>query len=259
MFFSKEMISLNILDVLEIKQTNVNTFNTGRNFCALSFRYHSDAVITTEDAVCKMGDNCVAYFPERLNYRREASVDELIVVHFITSDCFNRDVEFFEVQNFETLFDMFKKLLATWKGREIGYKYKCTAILYDILAECYNENFKVRHKGSKIRESVDYIQANYKNPELSIPEISKKSFMSEVYFRKLFKKEYGISPQKYIVNLRIQNAASLISTGYYSLKDVAVMSGYIDYKYFTMEFKRCMGISPSKYGYSFKYPTQEKD
>lgn len=257
MFFSKEMVSLNLLDVLELKQTNVNTFNTGRNFCALSFRYRSDAVITTEETVCEMRDNCVAYFPERLNYKREASVDELIVVHFNISDSINSAIEFFEVQNSETLCEMFKTLLATWQGREIGYKYKCTSILYDILSECYRENFKVRHKGSKIRESVDYIQANFKDPELSIPDIAKKSFMSEVYFRKLFKKEYGISPQKYIVNLRIQNAAALISSGYYSLKDIAIMSGYTDYKYFTIEFKRCLGVSPSKYGYTFKYPDQK--
>ena len=76
--------------------------------------------------------------------------------------------------------------------------------------------------------------------------------MSEVYFRKLFKKEYGIPPQKFIINLRIQNAIGLISTGYYSLTDVAFASGYNDYKYFSTEFKKIIGISPSKYIYNYK-------
>ena len=76
--------------------------------------------------------------------------------------------------------------------------------------------------------------------------------MSEVYFRKLFKEEYGVSPQKYIIDLRIQNAVGLISTGYYSLKEVAYMSGYSDYKYFSVEFKKKMGISPSEYIYDYK-------
>ena len=34
--------------------------------------------------------------------------------------------------------------------------------------------------------------------------------MSEVYFRKLFKAEYGISPQKYIIKLRLEKASELI-------------------------------------------------
>ncbi|MBQ4150610.1 MAG: helix-turn-helix transcriptional regulator, partial [Clostridia bacterium] len=65
--------------------------------------------------------------------------------------------------------------------------------------------------------------------------------------RKIFKAEYGISPQKYIINLRIQKATELIETGDYSLKEVALLSGYNDYKYFSAEFKRLLGVSPSEY------------
>ena len=42
-----------------------------------------------------------------------------------------------------------------------------------------------------------------------------------------------------------------MSTGYYSLKEIAIMSGYEDYKYFSAEFKREKGISPSKYVYNY--------
>ena len=76
--------------------------------------------------------------------------------------------------------------------------------------------------------------------------------ISEVYFRRIFKKEFGISPQKYIVSLRIQNAKALIDAGYFSLQEVAYLSGYSDYKYFSVEFKRVMGASPSEYNDSKK-------
>ena len=67
------------------------------------------------------------------------------------------------------------------------------------------------------------------------------------------KEEYGISPQKYIINLRIQNAVGLISAGYYSLKEIAYMSGYNDYKYFSVEFKKNMGVTPSEYIYDYAH------
>ena len=122
----------------------------------------------------------------------------------------------------------------------------------EILAECYAENYIPNVKNSKIQNSIEYILANYKKTDLSIKEIADRSFMSEVYFRKLFKAEYGSSPQKYIIKLRIQNAVGLISAGYYSLSEVAYMSGYSDYKYFSTEFKKAMGVSPSEYLYNFK-------
>ena len=52
-------------------------------------------------------------------------------------------------------------------------------------------------------------------------------------------------------NLRMQKAISLINTGYYSLKEVAAMCGFTDYKYFSVEFKKHTGKSPSEYEYKF--------
>ena len=86
---------------------------------------------------------------------------------------------------------------------------------------------------------------------LTVKEIADRSFISEVYFRKLFKAEFGMSPQKYIIKQRMQKAVFLMSTGYYSLKEIALMSGYTDYKYFSTEFKREKGVSPSKFVYNF--------
>lgn len=252
MFFEKETLSFNILDVLELKQKNVTMFNSGRNFSALSFRYHADTVLKTKTEEYRMGDNFVSYVPARLDYERSSNIDELIVIHFDAINYNTRDIEYFIPRDPVTLSKLFEKTLEIWNKKELGYKHKCSAILYEIFAECYEQNFVPKPQNSKIQNSVDYILANYKNGDLSIRDAADKSFMSEVYFRKLFKEEFGISPQKYIINLRIQNAAGLISTGYYSLKEVAYMSGYNDYKYFSTEFKKALGVSPSEYRYNYK-------
>ncbi len=252
MFFEKEMLTFTILDVLELKQESVSIFNSGRNFSALSFRYHSDAVLETKSQKYFMSDNSVAYVPSRLDYKRDATVDELIVVHFDMADYTSRNIECFTPQEPETFAEMFKEILKVWNEKELGYKHKCSAILYSIFAECYVQNFVPKTRSSKIQNSVDFMLSSYKKSDLSIKEIADKSFISEVYFRRIFKKEYGISPQRYIINLRIQNAVGLISTGYYSLREVAFMSGYNDYKYFSVEFKKAMGISPSEYLYNYK-------
>ena len=252
MFFENELLLFNILDVLELKQQNVNMFNSGRNFNALSFRFRSDAVLITEAGRHSMKDNCVAYFPARHDYTRVATVDEMIVIHFDTINYNAKNIEYFIPKNPSTLSRLFLDILEIWNKKEIGYKYRCSAVLNEIFAECYSCNYVSKSHNSKIFKSVEYLLKNYKKSDLSIKEIADKSFMSEVYFRKLFKEEYGVSPQKYIINLRIQNAVGLISVGYYSLKEIAYMSGYNDYKYFSVEFKKIMGVSPSDYLYNYR-------
>ncbi|MBR2651098.1 MAG: helix-turn-helix transcriptional regulator [Clostridia bacterium] len=240
-------MSFNIMDVLELKQRNVHMFNSGRSFSALSFRFRSDAVLMTEAQSLSVKDHCVSYFPAKLDYTRVATVDEMIVVHFDAISYDTQNIEYFIPDDPTALAALFRKIFDVWSKKEPGYKFKCSAVLCEIFAECYTRNYIRGARNSPIRASVEYLLKNYKKSDLSIKEVAEKSFMSEVYFRKLFKAEYGISPQRYIIDLRIQNAVELICAGYYSLKEIAYMSGYNDYKYFSVEFKKKMGISPSKY------------
>jgi AraC-like DNA-binding protein len=208
--------------------------------------------LKTEKQEFYVTDNFVSYVPSRLEYSRRSKKDELIVIHFETTNYNTKNIECFESVSPERLRELFQSILDCWNKKEIGYKFRCSAILCEIFEECYKQNYRSGEKNSKIEASVRYINQNYKNSELTIKELSEKSYMSEVYFRKLFKEEFGVSPQRYIIDLRIQYAAGLISTGYYSLKEIAYMSGYNDYKYFSVEFKKIMGVSPSEYMYNYK-------
>lgn len=249
MIFEKELISVTILDVLELDQKNITMYNTGRNFDALSFRIDSDAFMETDSQCHHVLSNSVCFVPARLNYKRIAKTDKLIVIHFQTLDYIGREIEVKIPEEPEKVYALFSDILREWNLKENGYLYRCTAILYEILAMCHAQK---EEEKSRIQDSVNYLVENYRKSNITIAEIAERSFMSEVYFRKLFKAQYGISPQKYIIELRIQHAISLISTGYYSLKEVAAMSGYNDYKYFSVEFKKIKGVSPSMYQYNYE-------
>lgn len=252
MFFENEILSLNILDIITLDQTNVSTLNKGRNFNALSFRIHTDARLKAgENEIC-CTDGSVAYVPARLDYTRNAHIDNLIVIHFDTANYHTDTIEHFLPKDTKTLYGLFSRILSCWNKKETGYKYKATALLYEIFGECYIQNFIPSDKNSKIQSSVDYMTEHYRSKSLSMSEIANRSFVSEVYFRKLFKKEYGISPKKYIIQLRLQYATGMISTGYFSLKEISDMSGYNDYKHFSTEFKKELGISPSEYLYNYR-------
>ncbi len=251
MLFEKENLSFHILDVLALDQKEVDMLNTGRNFHALSYRFQADTLLKTKTETHHVTDGFVSFVPARLNYRRTATVDRLIIVHFETTDPQEPKIVCFKAKNPAVLGALFKRMLEIWNEKATGYTYRAAAVLYEILAECHAQHLPPPRTDSKIRGAVDYLLAHYKDEDLSIGALAERAFMSEVYFRRLFKEEYGTSPQKYLSTLRLQHAAGLIATGYYSLKEVALLSGYRDYKYFSVEFKRAYGVSPSKYSYNY--------
>lgn len=71
---------------------------------------------------------------------------------------------------------------------------------------------------------------------------------NEKYISALFKSEFGISPSKYIGELRLNMAKKLMqSNPDILLKDVAEMVGFTDAFYFSRVFKSHEGVSPSLY------------
>jgi AraC-like DNA-binding protein len=55
-----------------------------------------------------------------------------------------------------------------------------------------------------------------------------------------------MTPTKYLVSKRLIHAEKLLSTGKYSIKEVAEMSGFCDVKYFSRVVKKEYGVPPSK-------------
>ena len=68
------------------------------------------------------------------------------------------------------------------------------------------------------------------------------------YFRHYFKKQYGMSPQSYLINVRLENAYSMLSsTPDISITEVAISCGFSDSSQFSVMFSRHFGTSPKKF------------
>ena len=193
MFFEKDYISFNIVDVIHLKQKSLRTINRSRPFEALSFRLCADTYIKTKNEKIHLTNNAVAFFPSRFDYVRESVVDELIVIHFNSSNYTSKNIEYFIPKNPKKFANLFNLIFEVWTKKEIGFKYKCASILYEIFAECHLQNCLDYNIDSKIKKSIDFMLNNY-TKNITITEIAGKSFMSEVYFRKLFKKRTWCFP-----------------------------------------------------------------
>lgn len=250
MLFQQESLTFQLFDVLYLQQGYSKTRNKNRHYDALSFRIHSHTIIEDQENRIQLQDGAIAYFPSNYAYTRIAELDDLIVVHFKCYNFSGNKIEHFTPRNPKAYSDLFHQLLDCWRNKEPGFLHQASAIFSQILQMIYCDNIPESIVHSKIDASMQYIRQNLLHADFSLTEAARKSFVSDVYFRKLFKELYGISPKQYVIQNRIQQAASLILAGCCSLQEVAQMCGYRDYKHFTTEFKRIMGFSPSQYEYN---------
>jgi transcriptional regulator GlxA family with amidase domain len=63
----------------------------------------------------------------------------------------------------------------------------------------------------------------------------------------LFKRRFGVSPQKYILELRISTAKELLTSTDLPIKEIGSACGYADPHFFSRIFCKSCGVSPTEY------------
>lgn len=97
-----------------------------------------------------------------------------------------------------------------------------------------------------VRQIKDYISQHYKE-DLRISELSAFAGYTPSHLIVLFKKYTNQSIHQYILKVKLQAAMELLTSGQYSIKEVAFYSGFNDPLYFSRVFRKEFGKSPSKY------------
>ena len=94
--------------------------------------------------------------------------------------------------------------------------------------------------------SLLYIRDHY-TEGISVADVARCTGYSVSYFGYIFKKNRGISANKYITDLQLAKAAELLSATSLSVSDVAERVGFGDANYFSTSFKAQYGLSPRQY------------
>lgn len=145
---------------------------------------------------------------------------------------------------------LFRQAELLWKTKKQGYHMQCKSALYEILASLQQEHqlkYADKSKYNLLAPAIKYIHENYTSEQLNVVALADICRISDSYFRQIFKQAYGISPIKYINNLKLTYAGELLRSGMYTCTEAAVQAGYMDNCHFSREFKRYYGVSPREY------------
>lgn len=95
----------------------------------------------------------------------------------------------------------------------------------------------------------EYIEENL-HKDIRLEELASKVNLNKTYFVKRFKILFGISPIKYILNMRIEKSKKMIIDGKLSIQQISGRVGFNSIHYFSAAFKSSEGMSPTDY---YKY------
>ena len=105
-----------------------------------------------------------------------------------------------------------------------------------------NEN---TDKDDYLQNVHDILEQNL-DCEISMEKLAKEIHMGYESLRKDFRKKYGISPGKYRIEKKMEQACLLLESGI-PIKEIAQMVGYEDVYSFSKQFTKTYHIAPGKY------------
>lgn len=97
-----------------------------------------------------------------------------------------------------------------------------------------------------IMKVVCHIESNYQKA-ISLDQMASQAGMSKYHFVRLFRREAGMSPVRYLKFIRIQRAKELLKRADLSVLSAAHRVGFQDVSNFNKNFKNIEGCTPSQY------------
>lgn len=156
------------------------------------------------------------------------------------------------IQNIDEIYQVMQDLLHT-KALSLpndikrdGYLYKILSLL--IKSQQQSQNNDTRRDYSAQTYAIyakNYIDHNFNS--INIADVAHAVGIDRSYLHNVFKKNFHISPQQYLIKRRLEHAVSLLLTTELSIQQIALDCGYTDQLQFSKLFKKHYLQSPQAY------------
>jgi AraC family transcriptional regulator len=98
----------------------------------------------------------------------------------------------------------------------------------------------------EVRRALDFIHAHC-TEDFSLEQLAASALLSPFYFLRTFKQQTGLTPYAYLRQLRLREAAVLLSQSKESVSAIAARLGFASASHLSAAFRRQYGVTPSQY------------
>jgi len=98
----------------------------------------------------------------------------------------------------------------------------------------------------EMEQVTSYVLAHY-SEKIEIPMLARLAHLSVSQFDRRFKRLFQMSPQQFLLRVRVHAACRHLISTRESAAQIATKTGFYDQSYFTKQFQRRMGVTPTAY------------
>ena len=122
------------------------------------------------------------------------------------------------------------------------------ALVYALLMRYYEKlpKCQVSREKDMVLNITDWIFDNFNTNKCTPSFLMKEFNISNSSLYRLYKNNFGMSPEQYIQIYRIEQAKNMLKNNI-SIKETAYLCGFSDVMYFSRVFKKIVGVPPSSY------------
>ena len=223
---------------------------------------HSDAFVYVISGSCTyrfegkteftVNSGDVFYLPHKSVYTMYIHTTDykFIFCDFEFAEAGERYAALYSDQEQKNVDSLFIKLLNRYNSSSFNAHTECMSVLYNvysILQQQTHKSYLGKSRENNMAEAKHIIDESFNAPDFTVSMLAEKMGISEVYLRKLFKAQYGISPSKYVISVRLKTAKKLMKYPFLTLDECALQSGFSSLQYFCRLFKKETGITPGEY------------
>jgi len=125
---------------------------------------------------------------------------------------------------------------------------KLAALLTLLMEESWNPQGGRANAARKqnLQEIKDYLDRNY-SQKISLDDLAEQFFINKFYLTRIFKEQFGLSVNNYLLQIRITHAKKLLRFSDLPIEKIGQECGMSDANYFSRTFKKVEGITPGEY------------
>lgn len=150
--------------------------------------------------------------------------------------------------------ELFAKMFQCYTQSQ-SREYSMLGYLYLILSSLMMQSKPINFQSSNIKvylkSAIEYINNNY-SYDINVKKVAAHIGIDRTYLYRIFMDNLNISPEQYLLKVRMTKAANLLKTSDFSVLQIAFSTGYKDISHFSSVFKRFFGESPSTYRNSIR-------
>ena len=214
---------------------------------------HSRVIFNGKELINTPGS--VRFLPkcELYEYRVERlERGECVDVFFDTDSPISEEAFVLDMSKREGLEALFKKIFCAFVAKDDGYILECKSLLYRIFYELRKSAYVPEDKFKLIKPALEMIRSRLLSSDIHIQELASVCGISETYLKLLFKERFGVSPKKYMIQMKINHACELLRSERYSVTQVSELCNFSDVYFFSRQFKEYTRITPTQFIKKYK-------